>query len=200
VISDLGIPLLFILLKAPDRFAPFLHPSAPSLEACMPLFIERLSPLLLDTPLLSLLSKLQRSLDSLDIEGLSLLWAQYHLGPIGSGIPDPTMDEWVSFTTMYLNTHPPAPTQIDQLASIDKERLRYYILAYIFSATFKDCSVILHFDGGLEDSITVIDLDPKKVERLQKWEVQDREIVMGFKKALEKGEVNIPPCIDAHLD
>jgi inositol-pentakisphosphate 2-kinase len=164
----------------------------------MPLFIERLSPLLLNTPLLSLLSKLQRSLDSLDIEGLSRLWAQYHSGPIGSGIPDPTMDEWASFTKMYLDTHPPAPTQIDQLAWIDKERLRYYILAYLFSATFKDCSVILHFDSGLEDSITVIDLDPKKVGKLQKWEVHDREIVMAFKKALEKGEVTIPPCVDSY--
>jgi inositol-pentakisphosphate 2-kinase len=166
----------------------------------MPLFIERLAPLLLNTPLLSSLSKLQRSLDSLDIEGLSRLWAQYHSGPIGSGILDPTMEEWASFTKMYLETHPPTPTQIDQLASIDKERLRYYILAYVFSATFKDCSVVLHFDSGFGDSITVIDLDPKKVKRLQEWEVQDREIVLGFKEALEKGEVRIPPCIDAHYD
>lgn len=155
-------------------------------------------PLLLDTSLLSSIRNLQRTLDSLDVEGLSRLWAQHKQSLIiGSGASDPTMDEWASFTETYLTSHPSAPRSIDELTSISEERLRYYILAYLLSATFKDCSIILRLGSDVPDSITVIDLDPKGVERLRKWEAQDREIVLGFKEQVENGEVNIPPCVDA---
>lgn len=68
------------------------------------------------------------------------------------------------------------------------ENLRYYLLAYLLSATFKDCSVIVKLDflrpGDNSEHevypVTVIDLDPKSLGRLRQWEELDREIVSSY--------------------
>ena len=164
-----------------------------------PLFVERLFPLLYDTVLLRTLATLQRTLDALDIEGLSALWSlnpshdhQENI-PVGSRSPEPTIEEWVAFTAEYLK----GGREYDRfdLSKMEAGRLRYWMLAYLMSATFKDCSMILRLyadekDG--QDTITAIDLDPKSVERLRKWGKQDREIVLAYKA---HGMIK-EPCID----
>jgi inositol-pentakisphosphate 2-kinase len=68
------------------------------------------------------------------------------------------------------------------------EDLRYYLLAYLLSATFKDCSIIVKLDflkPGTQSAyrvhpVAVIDLDPKSLDRLQRWEQLDREIVFNY--------------------
>jgi len=164
-----------------------------------PLFVERLFPLLYDTVLLRTLATLQRTLDALDIEGLSALWGlnpshdhQENI-PVGWRSPEPTIEEWVSFTAEYLK----GGREYDRfdLSKMEAGRLRYWMLAYLMSATFKDCSMILRLyadekDG--QDTITAIDLDPKSVERLRKWGQQDREIVLAYKAHGMTKE----PCID----
>ncbi|KAK0463636.1 inositol-pentakisphosphate 2-kinase [Desarmillaria tabescens] len=155
-------------------------------------FSEAILALLVGTPVLRILNKLQRTLDSLDIEGLSLLWreAQGPANPpqstngytplgraIGVGGPNPSLADWSAFIDEYL-TRPP-----------NLEDLRYHLLAYLLSATFKDCSIMIRMDlldprrpqGEVDPSkVTVIDLDPKSMARLAKWEKLDEIIVREY--------------------
>jgi inositol-pentakisphosphate 2-kinase len=151
-----------------------------SLADLLPPFTEALLPLLMDTPLLSILSHLQRTLDPLDIEGLSKIWSRSNPGvPLGEGEPDPSLAEWDDFIRAYLSAR--------------EANLRYSILAYLLSATFKDCSIILRLGkNGVKDTITAIDLDPKSVSRLAKWEALDQEIVTSFMDVTAEREA----CID----
>jgi inositol-pentakisphosphate 2-kinase len=178
-------------------------------------FTSALLPLLKGTPVLRIISKLQRTLDALDIEGLSNLWriahssmSPYHvhpasplptdpadvtlLPPIGAHsdlllAEEPTILDWTGFLDRYLSltdaqlNNPPPP-----------ENLRYCLLAYLLSATFKDCSIIIRLDPLQPtlctpkiiqgDRVTVIDLDPKSMDRLQKWERLDQNVVQAYSK------------------
>ncbi|KAJ6531190.1 inositol-pentakisphosphate 2-kinase [Mycena capillaripes] len=134
-----------------------------------------LLPVLMNTPVLRTLSRLQRTLDALDIEGLATL---SDLAAVGA---DPTIAEWAEFVSAYLSAPSPPPA--------DAAHLRYHVLAYLLSATFKDCSVIVRVPDG---TATVIDLDPKSVDRLRKWERMDKEIVSAY-AALPDRKV----CVDA---
>ncbi|KAF8077793.1 inositol-pentakisphosphate 2-kinase [Lyophyllum atratum] len=192
-------------------------------------FASALLPLLLGTPVLQILSTLQRNLDVLDIEGLSNLWqlaetsaplyrttfASFFEGqstgiddgpppssPIGVSSlfltsPEPTISDWTNFLDMYLSQ---TSTQLDH-QNPAPENLRYYLLAYLLSATFKDCSIIVRLDqlrptGPAQEvkpeQVTVIDLDPKSMARLRKWESLDQEIVREYIAADDR-----KVCVDA---
>lgn len=147
------------------------------------------------TPVLRTLAKLQRSLDALDIEGLSKLWAlSYlrspseipcaHVPPVGSTCSEPSMSDWTNFIDQYLSIH----RTLDH-ANPRVSDLRYYLLAYLLSATFKDCSIMLRVNPtddsravreGNANSITIIDLGPKSIDRLSRWEALDAEIVGSY--------------------
>jgi inositol-pentakisphosphate 2-kinase len=177
---------------------------------------------LLRTPLLHTLSKLQRNLDVLDIEGLSKLWRlaesssslyrmtfssffEQRLGgsgpeppatPIGVNSPflqvsEPDISDWINFLDTYLAPNKP---EMDH-SNPSPENLRYYLLAYLLSATFKDCSIIVKLDflqlGGLQlddklDPVTVIDLDPKSMGKLRQWEKLDQEIARTYSSMQKK--------------
>lgn len=164
-------------------------------------------PLLYETTLFPKMATLQRTLDALDIEGLVKLWnvrfpeSQTPTPtPIGTDIPDPDMKEWIQFTEEYLKSNAGRDYKLADLAAVDEARLRFYMMAYLMSATLKDCSVILRLGSGVPDSITAIDLDPKAIDRLKKWEAQDREIALGFKGGLASGEITQPPCKDGKVE
>ena len=138
----------------------------------------------MDTPLLAILSRHQRMLDSLDIEGLSQLWSRIHPDlPFGEKEPQPSLTEWDDFVRIY--------------SSGGESSLRYHIFAYLLSATFKDCSVILRLGqdraGATRGTITAIDLDPKSTNRLAEWKALDLEIVRSFMDIAAERE----PCVDA---
>lgn len=147
-------------------------------------FVSIILPVLLSHPVLSTLSKLQRSLDPLDIEGLSKLCADspisdYPHSPLplptaGLLVSDPTLSEWSSFLDDVKSSH----NELDH-ANPDKAKQRHYILAYLLSATFKDCSIIVrpHGDNAASAAVTIIDLDAKSLQRLPRWEALDREVV-----------------------
>ena len=161
-------------------------------------FVSRVLPLLLESSLLRILSNLQRTLDPLDIEGLSLLWSRAYASqepgvalethspdgdapsapPLGSGLSDPTVDGWKQFLEIYLAKNSEMDHDHPDIAN-----LQYYCFAYLLSATFKDCSLILRIPEEGRGSITVIDLDVKPIDRLQKWEKLDKEIVEAYKNA-----------------
>ena len=168
----------------------------------LPAFTRELLPLVLHTKILPAISTLQRTMDAYDIEGLVRLWNLQSTDdiapPIATGAPQPSMDEWISFAEEYLATDARPSYALETIDTpAAKGRLRYYMMAYLMSATLKDCSVIIHLGSTAGDRITVIDLDPKKIEKLRSWELQDIGIVRGFKESLEKGMVGISPCEDA---
>jgi len=76
---------------------------------------------------------------------------------------------------------------------------RYYLLAYLLSATFKDCSIIIR---GREDdvksaAVTIIDLDSKDLGRMGKWEELDRSVVkctLEAEEVIEEGEKRV--CVE----
>jgi inositol-pentakisphosphate 2-kinase len=176
-----------------------------TLEELRAAFTSNVVRLLLATPVLRILSSLQRTLDSLDIEGLSKLWqlsqstsAILH-SPIGSNIPEPTLQNWIAFVDAYLCsiTCPPSP---------DPTNLMYYLYAYLLSASFKDCSIILRLPLDLPScsipelkpgAVTVIDLDPKSMNRLRKWEKLDTEVV-GSYRLVRKDERRM--CVDSQVN
>jgi inositol-pentakisphosphate 2-kinase len=163
-------------------------------------FTSALLRVLTGTPVLRILSKLERTLDALDIEGLSSLWRSVtHAHLMGeqpsllgtasnpslgmgsefwpSGMP--AMSDWVDFLDTYLS---PMGSKLDH-SQPAPGNLRYYLQGYLLSATFKDCSIIIRVDRGQPTTphrVTVIDLDPKSVHRLQKWEKLDEEITQAY--------------------
>ncbi|KAF8844799.1 hypothetical protein BDN67DRAFT_893644 [Paxillus ammoniavirescens] len=137
----------------------------------------------LGTPALATISDLQGALDALDIEGLAKLYAMAH--PDADGLNrvawDPSFEEWQDFVTSYDSVYrtwdhsKPCP-----------EHIKAYLMAYLLSASFKDCSVIFKIrqpDASGKPSvdaphaITIIDLDIKRVDRLGGWADLDRRIV-----------------------
>ncbi len=177
-------------------------------------FADAMLPLLIDTPVLRVLNKIQRTLDALDIEGLSLLWKRAHTvaevttygspPAVGVGAPNPTLADWASFIDNYLSQPP------FNHASPNPENLRYYLLAYLLSATFKDCSVIIRMDlldpsrppTAIDPSkVTIIDLDPKNMNRLQKWEKLDQIIVDAYREvALEDRKTCLDDWVDSNVE
>jgi inositol-pentakisphosphate 2-kinase len=170
-------------------------------------FALRVTKRLSRSPLLTSLAQLQRTLDALDIEGLDEYWRRYHrslqssdddtsLPPLGDHEPEPTLEEWEVFVTTYFenSAHDAEKLKTGPFddRTISKEELRYHILAYLMSATFKDCSIILrltsaslpHSSLPIEESVTAIDLDPKSVRRLEKWRQLDRDIAATYSKYL----------------
>lgn len=209
-----------------------LHTAGIKLDTLRDAFVSSLKQPLLKTPVLRILSELQRNLDVLDIEGLSELWRLtqtskplYHqsfasymgdaseeqlstpsTSPIGVSsqlveFPEPNIGDWDEFVDTYTTLDKPALDHTNP----SPENLRYYVLAYLLSATFKDCSIIVKMDlldpsrpQSINSSpkpkfnVTVIDLDPKSIDKLRGWEKLDREIAHLYQEAFDKRT-----CVDA---
>ncbi|KAL4265343.1 Inositol-pentakisphosphate 2-kinase [Pleurotus pulmonarius] len=182
--------------------------------------VDLLMPLLTDTPVLRILAKLQRTLDILDIEGLSSLWHRTlvsyadpaagpdtPLSPVGQTSslfesPDPTIDDWSDFIDQYLVQIGSSTTKEERMnhAQPLTSNLRYYLMAYLLSATFKDCSIIIKpvMPGTQgKGSITIIDLDPKGMDRLRKWERLDAQIALAYGRI---DEASRKTCFDAGVE
>lgn len=175
-------------------------------------FAAALLPPLQETPVLGSLARLQRTLDPLDIEGLRALYnsvintenANAHknkegvIHPLEKVFPQPTFDDWECFINIYLSNGHSKDMIPDGVLNIpvDSDTLHHYIMAYLLSATFKDCSIMIQPRGSnsIHDKVTVIDLDPKQMTRLKKWEALDREIATSFRDA------GLTPCSDEYLE
>lgn len=156
-------------------------------------FVACLLPFLLETPVFKLLSRLQRTLDALDIEGLfSLHAASRTSASLERTFSDPTIDDWEQFVDTYLD--PDFRDTLDY-KNPGAEQLRYYTMAFLMSASFKDCSVIMRIPlaGGAPDSISVIDLDPKSMASLRIWLGLDRKLATSFRDDGQKR------CIDVGM-
>ena len=70
-------------------------------------------------------------------------------------------------------------------------------LAYMLSATFKDCSMIIGLSKDQEPYIKLVDLDVKSVKKFAYWVKLDEEIVETYSQ-LDESERRI--CVDALRD
>jgi len=113
------------------------------------------------------------------------------------------MEEWLSWAERDLPSFlsPSSSTSSDNPPSSPTSRSA--VLAYLFSATFKDCSLILRLplpsspSSSSSDSpippalrpphsfLKAIDLDPKPINRLGKYWRMDQEIVASWREMLE---------------
>jgi inositol-pentakisphosphate 2-kinase len=182
-----------------DRLAKALIPFAamPSLAQLRERFVLAIVPTLVQSSVLPVLSKLQRSLDILDAEGLDKLWKSVHGGSVSKSAlalvatsDEPSITEWRSFLDRYLTDH----ESMDH-AHPDPTNLRYYTLAYLLSMSFKDCSIIVRpaESGQGKASITIIDLDAKSIKSLVKWQKLDKKIVDTYRLVENK-----KLCVDAY--
>lgn len=151
-------------------------------------------PVLLASPLLPTLARLQSSLDALDIEGLS---SQFGLRLDDSSAPpspllsaQPSLDDWKLWLAMRSS---PGASSSPLIA----------ILSYLLSATFKDCSIFIRLapstDGSepYTTSVKAIDLDPKPLNRLPKYYDLDRRIVQTWSAMLkQQGAEGIRTCVE----
>lgn len=141
--------------------------------------MENLMRLLLDTRVLDIISTLQRTLDELDIEGISKLCSMSK-ADLASMVANPTPEDWRDFIRCYQTSY----CTWDH-ANPDPKNIKDYLMAYLLSATFKDCSIILRFNQGggslPSHSVSIIDLDPKPMNKLGEWEELDRRVVEGYR-------------------
>lgn len=164
-----------------------LPPDAP-ITSIKSKFIKAMLPLFLHNPLLHRISTLQRSLDPLDCEGFAKLVESKHILLAGSSdgsitalptdLTQPTMDDWVSFVDIFLSQ------EYQKHSSFSPSNLRYHTLAYLLSASFKDCSFIIPIRPQTDEvgCIKVIDLDIKNVDRIPGWLKLDEKIVKEYAK------------------
>lgn len=172
-----------------------------------------MTPILMDHPVLAKLSEIQRGLDPLDIEGLSALVAGHSAAkypneslpllnaPEVLAAEDPTLDEWGRFLDAHFHHKlkdglSSVPTDVKAHGISQK---RYYLLAYLLSASFKDCSIIVrgHEDSVKRATVTIIDLDSKSLGRMRKWEELDRDVVkctLEAEEGVEEGEKRV--CVE----
>ena len=188
---------------SPDSDSPASDPEpepTPTATEVRDAFVGALLPILLRTPVLRTLATLQRTLDALDVEGLTALWAARRPEglKLGEDEEDPDMDEWTAVIDDYLARTSSSRSNgggAEELEQTDAE-LRYRMAAYLLSASFKDCSVIVRMrpregaDEEVSGRVFVIDLDVKSIDRLSKWAKLDRQIVDAYR--------DMPPrdCVD----
>ncbi len=81
---------------------------------------------------------------------------------------EPSLEEWETIINQYLD--PVFQAKLDHKKP-HIENLRYYALAHLLSASFKDCSILIRFpSAGKPPVVSVIDLDVKSIERTQEVE------------------------------
>lgn len=132
--------------------------------------------------ILSRLAHLQSALDPLDVEGLAQLWlsrTQSHT--LGQAPPEMNLPP-------ALQRNLPAadlPTILDSFltASGGEVTLEKALQAFLVSATFKDCSMLLRFhraEGGVVGETKLVDLDSKPFSKLSGMQKTDNEVCAAF--------------------
>ncbi|GAA5835759.1 hypothetical protein JCM9279_004639 [Rhodotorula babjevae] len=192
-------PLHDTLDRLPSTIDPNLVPE-PDLDPSSS-FCTSLAHALLASPLLRTLAQLQSSLDALDIEGLAALllahpatradlFAQGDRAPaeVAKLGAQPALAEWEALLVRL----GPALAQGREAtaAALREGPPRDAVLAYLLSATLKDCSLIVRIPpaGGGEGGVSIkaIDLDPKPIVRMARYARMDGEIVRSWKERIER--------------
>lgn len=181
-----------------------------STDSTLRLFTAYLIPLLSSSSILPRLKELQRSLDSLDIQGLVDLLSQSSNRDLFINDMQPTSSDWELWKSERIRRIHGGDSKM--------EDSRFYTMSYLASASFKDCSIFISprpssysnsSSGSASDSqpeqrvvrevgVYVIDLDLKPIARLRKWWELDRAIWECFGKTVsvweEEGKGELRRC------
>lgn len=116
--------------------------------------------------------------------GLNLLDAQEEDIETALGGKE-TVEEFRSVVDQYLQ----------QSNSLSDMNLRNHCLAYLISASFKDCSILVRIaineeTGQISQKIKAIDVDPKQFKKLGHYARLDKEI----REFAESYAANMTPC------
>ena len=176
-----------------------LNPPPNDLDTPASSLCTSLAHALLASPLLRTLAQLQSSLDALDIEGLAELLLAHPSTRADLFVPadrapaevatlgaQPALDEWESLLVRF---GPALALGREATAAALREGPpRDAVLAYLLSATLKDCSLIVRVPPPGSGGVTVkaIDLDPKPIVRMAKYARMDEEIVRSWRERLER--------------
>ncbi|KAG8217673.1 inositol-pentakisphosphate 2-kinase [Butyriboletus roseoflavus] len=142
----------------------------------------------LQTAALKTISNLQRSLDALDIEGIVKLYAM--ACPNTKGLGNPSLEELQDFVASYHSVY----CALDH-SKLYPENIDTYLMAYLLSATFKDCSVIFRIHRSdipgapsvnSPHAVAIIDLDLKGMDRIEKWAHLDKQIVEYYRDRVQR--------------
>ncbi|KAE8229938.1 hypothetical protein CF326_g5077 [Tilletia indica] len=115
-------------------------------------FADAVARHLLSTPVLRRLSELQSSLDPLDIEGLSKIWQAQTGAGFGSIskhsdsflLREPTIDEYEDVVQwLFAREDAEGEGSSEADPKVPEPSLRQMALAYLLSASFKDCSLFI---------------------------------------------------------
>ena len=161
-----------------------------------------LTPFLTTNPIVHRLAQLQASLDYLDIEGLqSVLLSQKGIDLMRLSTTDieklggeAYLSEYEAFVERYASTLGTGREGHLDISAAPRDA----ILAYLLSATFKDCSLFIRIrkhsnTNALDMSAFLVDCDVKSIQRLRKWAVLDDDIVETF-IAFEKAGCVVRAC------
>jgi hypothetical protein len=175
-----------------------LHPTPPLAKSTLrEAFASCFAPILLASPVLPALSRLQRTLDELDVEGLETVLSSFAAQQGSSATSDNLTqllrpggdDEWAAFVATYQERSTLVPSD---LSSITSSEARQSVLSCLLSGTFKDCSLLVSLEHG---TVKVIDTEPKPPRKLPQWAELDSEIIRAY--------AEVPPpkrrrCVDAN--
>ncbi|PWN52175.1 hypothetical protein IE53DRAFT_327161 [Violaceomyces palustris] len=140
-------------------------------------------------PVLSRLSHLQARLDPLDVEGLSMWWSAQtggcEMGKVSKEtdshlVLEPSFDEIRSVAQAFLLNESREAGGEGQTTALT---LRQAVVAFLLSATFKDCSMFLRPGASATEGgkVKLIDLDPKPIGKLAKFQSTDRQVIDVFR-------------------
>ncbi|SPO23939.1 probable Inositol-pentakisphosphate 2-kinase [Ustilago trichophora] len=139
---------------------------------------------------LTRLSHLQASLDPLDVEGLSQLWlhhTQSHtLGQLLT-TTDPASLPAALTSALPVSQLYFILEQVLTTSSTAEVKLEDALQAFLVSASFKDCSMLIRFSrtpigegGKFEGETKLVDLDRKPFEKLESMQKTDGEVCAAF--------------------
>ena len=103
---------------------------------------------------------------------------------------NPSLDELQDFVASYDSIY----CALDH-SKLCPENIDTYLMAYLLSATFKDCSVIFRIHRSdisgqpsvdSPHAISIIDLDLKGVDRFEQWAHLDRQIVEYYRDTAQR--------------
>ncbi|KAG0239199.1 inositol-pentakisphosphate 2-kinase [Mortierella sp. GBAus27b] len=140
------------------------HCSSEDATALSVSLVDVLTQILVQSPLLKRLGRLQLALDSLDVEGVHQFYAQL-VDPVTNAYPEPTIEEYVNTMEAFMrranvkemtnhdhDTFVPENTaspglepniNLDNLDAIPMDRKLQFIHEFLLSTTLKDCSILI---------------------------------------------------------
>lgn len=123
------------------------------------------------------LKRLQAALDPWDVEGLAHAWNQHTGSHVLGQLPNDTSaaDDLTPAAAELL------PLVQPLLDGAQPKSVQQAVQAFLVSASFKDCSLLLRFPRAAEASTWMVDLDRKPATKLAKMQQTDDEVCAAFR-------------------